>query len=1267
MPLLTGNRLRSTDSEVMKVKRPYAYIGIVFLVFVLFTSLAFAYERTILGVTFQFNIWSGNVITEDGTHVRYTPNCIDCGLPMEITFDKSFSLPREKVAYRIEKLIGNIDMESVGVKLLRNRTDTVYYPTTSCNPFSIEHINGSIEYVSNCSSSVGSSEETVWFLRNVPDPINVEAGETYIIYFWGKFNAKSVFGNPSKVDLIPKVYDTELPELAVWSTNWSYYIPYMVYATNGDSNPYQIEVQLNTTYLIDSGYLRSDCGDLRFIKANTTELEWFNVTECNGDTLTIIYFLAPTLEAGYEQYDIFLGNPSATYTPDLDDIDSGFAEPCTSPIWLSTWTANLQGGSGSHVYNLSGGACFINIDSVNAGHWYSFYKAGTFNPPYIIESWFKAVEQSGDAGELQGLVIDQPTTLEGGLANYDGTTDDIHVYYSGGHTDTGYNYVDSTWIYYIDRNYGTSQNILVYNADMQLQINYTKSSVSNTSSDSFLIGTFGGGGTTAVDVYYKNILERRLVATEPVCTLGSIQYTDTSITITVASPTNTTYEYTTGGNNISIDYTISSPVGIDTCWVINASGSNLTLDCANSTMKLDIGYYTGFQVWGKNTLGELGSRYINFSVADTTTPTVSLDFPTNTTYDLDPAGVNLSVLYACSDQAGISDSWLINSSGSNITLSGQNTSIFVGSGLHTIKVICEDGHGLYGDDSVSFTIRDITDPNLTIVSPVNTTYIIAPLVWLASDNGTGIDNVHYSLNGGSWTAITTNLSSIGSLGFNTLSVMANDTEGNSVTEAVNFTLESSGLELRVYDEISEDQLSYVNLTLSNDTSSITYNNIFISNLSDDFDGTYAYTGVLAYDYNLTINDLKGVEGNVSLYFTCAIGFGDHGAISIYKNDVNVSFWDQECEAGGTAGSLITDEKFTYGDRITIYVSGSDNHNVVISASTINTTEDEPTVYFREYSDLTNGESTITLDKEGYSTRKYYATFSNTTREEIDGYLIPISSGIWVRWHIKTFQDQNIIGALTQATRLLDDGYALIEEALSDDSGTATMFLDPTATYMVNVTAIGFVTYSGSFQTSSSDYTIYMVNSSQVADFTYIFDDIYMWLLPDVYSILNQSGVTINFTILSTNSTLTYYGMNITYPNGTILFHDEDTTASGGTITGLFNATDLNETWVNATIYFLKDGYSIWTESHIYYIYASEGYGLEIFDIEIPMFAKSLVTIILALFIGISVARYNTIGSGILVMIFLGFMTFIGWFEPIIYMLLIVATFSIIVIRGRLNG
>lgn len=774
-----------------------------------------------------------------------------------------------------------------------------------------------------------------------------------------------------------------------------------------------------------------------------------------------------------------------------------------------------------------------------------------------------------------------------------------------------------------------------------------------------------------------NTLELSLNLTDGDTALSAVNFTvgdEATPILSIQTPTNTTYDFnSTSGTNLTVNYTVSDNIAIDKCWMIHPDNSNISLsNCQNTTILLTAGSYS-LQIWANDTSSNEILEEVNFTVRDITPPSVSIDLPLNDTSEYNPDGNNLSVNYQVSDIHGIANCYLINTTNDNISLPNcANSSIKVGLGHHTIKIIAEDNYGNVNDATRSFTIRDTAPPDMNLTLPLNITYAGYALLYFEVNDTAGINSCYYTLNDGAITDLPgcNNLSSFGILGSNNLKVYTNDTSNNTIMKAVNFTLELAGLYLRVYDEISENQLANLTLTMANTTSSITLGDLFVANISGDFNGGWSAGGQIAYDINLTQNIIRGVETNITINFTCTIGYGDTGTITIRRNGVGVGTWSQECLASpGTFGSLTSSAKFSADDQLTIYVSASDVNDPSITASNITTSSEEPDLYFRAFENLTGGETTLTFSKDDYSTRRYYRTFADNTRIDLNAYILSTTSGIWVRWHVKTTTEQDIEGALVQIRKFIADEYTIIEESESDASGTSSTFLDPTVIYRVNATKFGFLPNIFNKQPTNNDITIYLINSSMVANFTYLFDDIFMSIMPVERTVLNITNSTINFTISSTNNTLIYFGMNISLINGTLLFSNETISSSGGMVVGYLNLSGLNlsntsQSSLNVTIYFSKTGYGIWTQNIIYYIHPTVEAGLPgILAVALPMFVKSLISLIITLVASLGVARFSTMGAGVVALASLGMMTVLGWFDPIIYGFILLAVFSIYVIKG----
>ena len=182
---------------------------------------------------------------------------------------------------------------------------------------------------------------------------------------------------------------------------------------------------------------------------------------------------------------------------------------------------------------------------------------------------------------------------------------------------------------------------------------------------------------------------------------NTIDNTSASVTITWGtSPRNATIassgdsgtQYFFGG---AIDEVILSNTTRSTAW-INAS------------------YYNGMNqliTWSAETTN-----------ADTTAPIVTISSPTNTTYSVNSAWVNLTLNEAGS-WCGRSLDGTTNVTMSNTTGNWNNQITSIDDGAHNVRVFCNDTTGNMNESTsnVVYFTTDTTVPTITFVSPANTT------------------------------------------------------------------------------------------------------------------------------------------------------------------------------------------------------------------------------------------------------------------------------------------------------------------------------------------------------------------------------------------------------------------------------------------------------------------------------------------------------------------------------------------------------------------
>ncbi len=305
----------------------------------------------------------------------------------------------------------------------------------------------------------------------------------------------------------------------------------------------------------------------------------------------------------------------------------------------------------------------------------------------------------------------------------------------------------------------------------------------------------GGDGAKNLTVYATDLTGNQ--------NLSTVYFTldTTAPTITVDSPLNQTYATDT------IDLNVSADEPINTWWFqLNGNGTNVTFT-PNITLVGTEGN-NNIIVYTNDSVGNEGSNIVYFTI-DTAVPNVTIDLPLNITYDLPNITFNATVLEANPD-SGILQVTPQGESAINYTLNNVSgnwgyTNLSMPDNTYTAEFYVNDTAGnVNNTESVVFTINttptDTSVPNVTIISPANTTFearaIVnfnitvleadpdSALLQLTRDGDSGIN---YSLtnNSGTWGYTNTSIT----LGTYTAEFYVNDTLGNiNNTESVVFTV-----------------------------------------------------------------------------------------------------------------------------------------------------------------------------------------------------------------------------------------------------------------------------------------------------------------------------------------------------------------------------------------------------------------------------------------------------------------------------------------------
>jgi hypothetical protein len=187
---------------------------------------------------------------------------------------------------------------------------------------------------------------------------------------------------------------------------------------------------------------------------------------------------------------------------------------------------------------------------------------------------------------------------------------------------------------------------------------------------------------------------------------------------------------------------------------------------------------------------------------DSTPPTITIDSPLNSTYDRTWVWGNVT-LNEDGDWCGYS----LNGAG-NVSMSNDTSTHFYNnvSGLaeqpHDLLVYCNDSSGNMAAETVSFTVNlaagDVTPPVIIIDSPSNSTYT-TDWVWGNVSLDEDGDWCGYSLNGAGNVSMSNDTSThfyknVSGLAnqFHEFWVYCNDSNGNTGSKSVNFTVDVGG-------------------------------------------------------------------------------------------------------------------------------------------------------------------------------------------------------------------------------------------------------------------------------------------------------------------------------------------------------------------------------------------------------------------------------------------------------------------------------------------
>jgi len=231
-----------------------------------------------------------------------------------------------------------------------------------------------------------------------------------------------------------------------------------------------------------------------------------------------------------------------------------------------------------------------------------------------------------------------------------------------------------------------------------------------------------------------------------------------------------------------------------------------------------------------------------------------------------------------------------------------------------------------------------------------------------------------------------------------------------------------------------------------------------------------------------------------------------------------------------------------------------------------------------------GQTRITISKDGYVNREYYY-LGDGRSFVLSSYLLENADSQYTSFSVVTFLGSPIENALIQASRVIGGSSVVVAEGRTDGAGNAFLWLDPTYTYEIYVSATGFITTTTNIRPSSAN-TIITLFSNYEVDFTSSWIDIDFAILPYIEAL--DGRVENQQFHLITNATgsniLTSYGFNLTLENGTVLCSETGSNPVGSVLSCNVNLT-LYEGTLNFDMFLNVDGYNTtYTHTKVYRIY-----------------------------------------------------------------------------------
>ena len=295
-------------------------------------------------------------------------------------------------------------------------------------------------------------------------------------------------------------------------------------------------------------------------------------------------------------------------------------------------------------------------------------------------------------------------------------------------------------------------------------------------------------------------------------------------------------------------------------------------------------------------------------------------------------------------------------------------------------------------------------------------------------------------------------------------------------------------------------------------------------------------------------------------------------------------------------------------------------------------------------------ATVNVQNGSYAPRNYLINnnlYSNTAHT----FYLPLINSSWaVRFHTSTNGVGTPVQNVAANASLVIGIPTVVEQENSGGSGIATFYLEPTKTYQMSFYADGYQPLLESITPTTQDITIYLFpNTTNSTDKNY--GNYYFNMNKQGGTYDNNSVILLNFTYVDFANITNYYGLNITYPNGTVILPQINNNQSGSILVIINTSTYVDFGSVDAVAFANRQDVGDITQTYVFNIISNTTTSYPTFlNIGASLNAAGgggmLGNIIGIFFVALSIAFFSRIstsfvGSSVIGLLVLGLMLGMG--------------------------